>query len=384
MRPEKEAYFFMEKDEYFMRRAITLAKKGRGWTNPNPLVGAVIVRDGVILGEGWHHKYGENHAEIEAINEAYANGYQQLREATLYVTLEPCSHYGKTPPCADRICREGFSRVVIAMEDPNPMVCQKGIKKLVEAGISVEIGLLEEESKILNEVYSYGIRTKMSYVHFKTALTLDGKIRTAGKESQWISSEESREEVQQLRSLHTGIMVGVQTVCDDNPRLTSRISGSRQPVRIILDSNLRIPKLSQIVQTAKEYPTIVATTKSKQEYPQWILDAGIQLITVDKKEGKCDLRHLMRETYKRGIDSILLEGGPSVAASALKEQIVQFFTGYYAPLLFGGEFTAGSIGGSGVEKIKDAYRMKDMKLNKVGRDIKIEGGIMYPDVYRNN
>lgn len=374
----------MQKDEYYMNIAIKLAQKGRGWTNPNPMVGAVIVKDEVVLGEGYHQKFGGAHAEIEAINQAYHKGCHNLIGATIYVTLEPCSHFGKTPPCADRLIREGFGRVVIGMIDPNPFVYGQGIRKLKEQGIEVLVGVLSQDCERLNETFLYGIKNQISYVHYKAAMTLDGKIRTVTKQSQWISSEESRKEVQEMRSIHKGIMVGVQTVCEDNPKLTCRLDGCQQPVRIIVDSTLRIPQKSYVVQSAKEYPTLIATLKSPDQYPDWMKDAGVELITVREKNGKCDLRHLMEETYKKGIDSILLEGGPTLAASAFEEGIVCFYTGYYAPLLFGGEDASGPIGGAGVNQIKEAYQLEETNISFSGKDMKVEGKVKYPDVYRNH
>lgn len=373
----------MEKNEYFMKRAIELAQKGKGWTNPNPMVGAIIVKDGVILGEGWHQKYGQSHAEVVAIEEAYKKGCTNLMGATIYVTLEPCSHFGKTPPCADRIIKEGFTQVIIGMMDPNPIVCGNGIKKLKNAKIQVQVGVLEEECKELNAVFLYGLMTQKSYVHYKSAMSLDGKIRTAGKESKWISSEESRDEVQDLRGYYRGIMVGVQTVIEDNPRLTTRKENCRQPMRIIVDSMLRLPQTSYIVQSATEIPTIVGTIKKKEEYPRWILESGIEVITVDEKNGRCDLNHLMQETYKRGVDSVLLEGGPTLAFSCFQKQLINSFTGYYAPILLGGETALGPIGGAGVNHIAQGYKLQDIKVGTVGVDIKIEGKVSYPSVYRN-
>ena len=374
----------MQKDEYYMSMAIKLAQKGRGWTNPNPMVGAVIVKDAVILGEGYHQRFGGAHAEVEAIKQAYQNGCQNLIGATIYVTLEPCSHFGKTPPCVDRIIQEGFSRVVIGMIDPNPLVCGQGIQKLKKQGIEVLVGVLNQDCERLNEIFLYGIKNQISCVHYKTAMTLDGKIRTVAKQSQWISCEESRREVQEMRSIHKGILVGVQTVCEDDPKLTCRLDSCRQPVRIIVDSTLRIPQMSYVVQSAKEYPTLIATLKSPDQYPDWMKDAGVELITVREKNGTCDLRHLMEKTYKMGIDSILLEGGPTLAASAFEEGIVCFFTGYYAPLFFGGEAAIGPIGGNGVNQIKEAYQLEEMKVSFCGKDLKVEGKVKYPDVYWNH
>ena len=374
----------MQKDEYYMKMAIELAQKGKGWTNPNPMVGAVIVKDEVILGEGYHQRFGGPHAEIEAIHQAHQKGYQDLNGATIYVTLEPCSHFGKTPPCADRLIQEGFSRVVIGMMDPNPLVCGQGIQKLKGHGIDVLVGILEKECENFNTVFIYGMKHRRSYIHYKTAMTMDGKIRTVAKQSQWISCETSREEVQERRSIHPGIMVGVQTVCEDDPKLTCRLADCRQPVRIILDSSLRIPRTAYVVQTANEYPTIIATVKPPVDYPEWLKETGVEFMTVREKNGRCDLRHLVEETYKRGIDSILFEGGPTLAASAFEEGIINYYTGYYAPIFFGGQLAPGPIGGKGVSQIKDAFQLEEMEVSICGKDIKVEGKVKYPDVYWNS
>ena len=374
----------MQKDEYYMNLAIKLAQKGKGWTNPNPMVGALIVKDEVVLGEGYHQRFGGAHAEIEAIRQAYQKGCQNLTGATIYVTLEPCSHYGKTPPCSDRIIQEGFSRVVIGMVDPNPLVCGHGIQKMKEQGIEVRVGVLEQECEQLNTIFIYGMKNRRSYVHYKTAMTIDGKVRTATKQSQWISCEESREEVQEMRRIHPGIMVGVQTVCEDDPKLTCRLADCRQPVRIIVDSSLRIPQTSYVIQTANEYPTIIATIKAQEDYPEWIKDTGVELMTVREKNGRCDLRHVVEETYKRGIDSILLEGGPTLTASAFEEGVICFYTGYYAPLFFGGQSAPGPIGGKGVSLINEAYQLEEMNVSICDKDIKVEGKVKYKDVYRDN
>lgn len=356
-------------NEDFMRLAIDLAIKGVGKVNPNPLVGAVIVKDGRIIGEGYHEKFGEAHAEVNA----FKSITESAEGATIYVTLEPCSHYGKTPPCVDKIIENKISKVVIGTLDPNPLVAGRGVKKLRDFGVEVVVGVLEDHCKKINEVFMKYIVSKKPFVVLKTAMTLDGKIATESGESKWITGEESRKEVHVLRNELSAIMVGVNTVIKDNPELTCRIDGGRNPIRIIVDSNLRIPIDSKVLND-KLSRTIIATTEGyKKEKAQQIKDLDIEILTVKTKNGRVDLRDLIVKLGELNVDGILLEGGGTLSFSALEEGIVDKIKVYIAPKIIGGEKSKTPVGGRGVEKLNDAIMLENMKTSCVGEDILIEG-----------
>ena len=361
-----------EKDEVFMKRVLELAEKGRGHTRPNPLVGAVIVKDGIIIGEGWHQYYGGNHGEIEAILDGTNKG-ESLKGATLYVNLEPCSHFGKTPPCTNRIIQEEIGKVVIGIIDPNPLVAGHGIIQLQEAGITVETGVLKQECEKMNEVFLYGIQQQRPFVHYKCAMSLDGKIATKTGESKWISGEESRQQVQKLRGQYSGIMVGVDTIIADNPRLTCREEGYKNPIRIIMDSHLRIPKYAKVVETAHEIPTYLITLIQAEEYPKGLMETGLRLITVPGKENKCDLIKTMERLYQEGIDSILLEGGPTLAGAAFLENIIQKVSFFIAPMIIGGKNAKTAVEGEGIWALTKAVQLEMEEIKKYGQDFLLEG-----------
>ena len=307
------------------------------------------------------------------------NAFRSLKEdasgATMYVTLEPCSHYGKTPPCADKIIENKISKVVIGMVDPNPLVSGKGIEKLKNAGIEVEVGVLEEECIKLNEVFIKYITTKRPFVVLKAAMSLDGKIATKTGESKWISSEESRLQVHNLRSKLSGIMVGVNTVIKDNPELTSRIEGGNDPIRIIVDSTLRIPMDSNVLQN-KDNKTIIATTsKANNKKMQEILNKGVRVLTVNENNGKVDLSELITKLGELNIDSILLEGGATLNYSALDEGIVDKVMMYISAKIIGGEKSKTPVGGNGIDKLQEAFKIRDINISVVGEDILLEGYI---------
>ncbi len=354
-----------------MELAIELAKKGEGKVNPNPMVGAVIVKDGIVIGEGYHEKYGEGHAEV--------NAFKSLKEdpsgATMYVTLEPCSHYGKTPPCADKIIENNIKRVVIGMIDPNPLVAGNGVDKLKKAGIEVKVGVLEEKCKKLNEVFIKYILSKKPFIVLKTAMSLDGKIATRTGESKWISSEKSRLQVHNLRNKLSAIMVGVNTVIKDNPELTCRIENGSNPIRIIVDSTLRIPMNSKVLQN-KDNKTIIATTKRANiKNMQELLKKNINVLIIDEKNGQVDLSALIKKLGELNIDSILLEGGSTLNYSALEESIVDKVMIYISPKIIGGESSKTPVGGIGIDKLNDAFKLKDITTNIVDEDILVEGYI---------
>ncbi|GAA0086467.1 bifunctional diaminohydroxyphosphoribosylaminopyrimidine deaminase/5-amino-6-(5-phosphoribosylamino)uracil reductase RibD [Clostridium sp. CTA-7] len=356
-------------NEKYMRMAIELAKKGVGKVNPNPMVGAVIVKDEKVIGEGYHEEYGKAHAEVNA----FSSLIEESKGATLYVTLEPCSHYGKTPPCVDKIIENKIAKVVVGAFDPNPLVAGRGIKKLKDAGIDVVTSVLEEECKKVNEVFMKYIVEKKPFVVLKTAMTLDGKISTPSGESKWITNEESRKEVHKLRNKLSAIMVGVNTVIKDNPELTCRLEGGRNPIRIIVDSKLRIPMESKVV-IDKLARTIVATTELANK--DRVLDLkklGVEVIIIKAKNERVDLQSLMVELGKLNIDSILLEGGSTLSFSALEDKIVDKIQAYIAPKIIGGEKSKTPVGGKGIEKLSNAIMLENMKVISVGRDLLIEG-----------
>lgn len=361
-------------DKEYMLRAIELAELGRGFTNPNPVVGAVIVKEDKIIGEGYHARYGELHAERKAI----ANLMEPAEGATLYVTLEPCCHYGKTPPCTEAILEHHIKRVVIGSRDPNSKVAGKGAKILRDAGVIVEEDFLREECDALNKVFFHYITTKLPYVVMKYAMTADGKIATKTGESKWITGEKARMQVQKLRHQYMGVMVGIETVLSDDPMLNVRVEGWKSPVRIICDSKLRIPLDSKIYQTAKNIPTIIACAyhepidKKTGEKIMALEKQGIEVRNLPGKEGRVDLRKLMEFLGGKGIDSILLEGGGSLNESALRAGIVKEAKVFLAPKIFGGVSAKTPVTGHGVALPDEAYGMELESISGFGEDILLE------------
>lgn len=358
-------------DIQYMKQALELAKKGVGHVNPNPLVGSVIVKDGKVIGAGYHLKYGDPHAEINA----FASLEESPVGATMYVTLEPCSHYGKTPPCVDAVIKSGITRVVVASLDPNPLVAGRSITKMKEAGISVEVGVLKKECDELNAVFFHYITRKTPYVVMKYAMTTDGKIATHTGASRWITGNFARRRVHEDRNLYTGIMVGVGTVLTDDPMLDCRIEGSKNPIRIICDTTLRTPINARIIETAKTIPTILLTAIADKKSHQQYIDVGCLVMTVPLKEDKLDLQVAMKILAENGIDSILLEGGATLNASALEAGIINKVQTYIAPKLFGGLSAPTPIAGLGVDYPHQAYMLKNRKITVLGEDILIESEI---------
>lgn len=353
-----------EKNTY-MRRAIELAAKGEGFVNPNPLVGSVIVKDGRIIGEGYHMQYGGPHAEVNAFN----NALEDVTGATMFVTLEPCAHFGKTPPCALKIVEKKIAKVIIAKTDPNPLVNMKGIQILKDAGIEVEYGLLADEVEKQNEIFLKYIQTKRPFVAVKYAMTLDGKIATKTFDSKWITNDTSRDHVHGLRNKYMAIMVGVNTIIKDDAKLNVRLSkSSRNPIRLILDPNLLIPHDSYVVRTAHEQPTWVVSTK----YDERLVNLGVHIIQMKE----INLNELMTLLGEEKIDSVFIEGGAYTHAKALESGIVDKIYAYVAPKLIGGKDALTPITGEGVSLMKDAYKLKDIKYQFFGEDILIEGNII--------
>lgn len=360
-------------DEVYMRMALDLARKGKGWTTPNPLVGAIIVKGGRVIGQGYHQKYGQPHAEVNAI----ASAKEDVTGATLYVTLEPCSHFGKTPPCSDLLIDKNIKRVVVGTLDPNPLVAGKGIERLRSNGIEVVTGVLEEESQKLNEIFIKYIVTKEPFVVMKNAMSLDGKIATVTGESQWISGESSRKQVHSLRHELAGIMVGIETIIKDDPQLTSRTLNSRNPIRIVVDSQLRIPIASKVLTQQDKAKTIVATTRrANKEKLDTLKQMGIEVLVTKEKSGRVDLQELMKLLGAKGIDSILLEGGANLNFSALEEGIVDKIQSYIAPKIIGGKEAKTAVEGAGVHSLKNAFQIDRMTPVMVGEDLFVEGYII--------
>lgn len=355
-----------------MKRAIALARRGVGRTAPNPAVGCVIVRDGAIIGEGWHKKAGTPHAEVHALRRAGG----AARGADVYVTLEPCAHFGKTPPCAEALIAAGVKRVFAAMVDPNPKVSAKGIEMLRTAGIEVNLGLLEGESRLLNGPFIKHVTTGLPFVILKSALTLDGKTATASGDSKWITNDKSRRYVHKLRAMVDAVMVGVGTVAADDPQLTSRIAGGKDPIRVIVDSALNIPLHCRALHLDSPSRTVIATLEgAAPETAEKIRGYGGEILQCRERDGRVDLRDLLARLGGMGIQSVLLEGGSTLAGEALRLQLIDKFLLFYAPKIIGGE-GPGLFAGRGKGKMADAVQLKDLKIRRFGEDILIEG---YPE-----
>lgn len=365
-------------DSCYMRRAVELAKQGAGWTNPNPLVGAVIVKNGNIIGEGYHQRCGEPHAERNAL----ASCTESPQGATMYVTLEPCCHHGRQPPCTEAILNAGISRVVVGSEDPNPLVAGKGLEILRKHGVLVETGVLQEACDDLNYVFVHYIQTKRPYVVMKYAMTMDGKIATRTGASRWVTGEEARKQVHQDRHRYAAIMAGAGTVLTDNPLLTCRLEGGKNPLRILCDTRLRIPLSSRVVSTAKEVPTILATCCKDAAKRASFEEAGCRVWVLPEKGGRVDLNALMERLGESGIDSVLLEGGGMLNWAALESGIVQKVKAYIAPKLFGGADARSPVEGLGVEIPARAVQLKNTTVSKVGEDILLESEVE-TNVYRD-
>ncbi|WP_174734632.1 bifunctional diaminohydroxyphosphoribosylaminopyrimidine deaminase/5-amino-6-(5-phosphoribosylamino)uracil reductase RibD [Mesobacillus harenae] len=350
----------------YMRMALSLAKSTEGQTAPNPVVGAVLVKNHQIVGLGAHLKAGEPHAEVHAIEMAKENA----EGATLYVTLEPCSHYGKTPPCSNLVIESGITRVVIATTDPNPEVAGSGIERIQKAGIQVEVGLLKAEADELNEIFFHYIQTGLPYVTLKSATSLDGKLATVSGESKWITGEEARADVHQFRHKHDAILVGVNTVIKDNPSLTTRLlDGGKNPVRIILDTHLRTPLDSKII-TDDEAPTwIIAGSDHEDSLEKPFIEKGVKIIRLENQEVL--LKDVLKELGKREITSLYVEGGSEIHGSFLKEKAFQQVITYIAPKLIGGALAPVSFGGEGISRIDDAVDLEFKDVTRIGNDLRI-------------
>lgn len=359
-----------------MKIALDLARKGQGYTSPNPMVGAVIVKNGEIVGRGFHQSAGTAHAEVIAIEDAGA----AAENATLYVTLEPCNHTGRTPPCTKKIMEAGIKRVVVAMADPNPHVRGGGMRYLSARGVDITPGILEAEAQRLNEVFVKFIRTKHPFVILKCAATLDGQLASRTGDSKWVTGATARQYVHRLRHAVDAIMVGIGTVKMDNPRLTTRIDGEdgRDPVRIVLDTHLSIPETSKVIQQRSRADTLVVTGEVSSDPERvkkkaFLEEAGVRVVEVAVTKDGIDLEALMTFLGVRAITSILIEGGGQVIASSLAAGIVDKIAFFYAPKIYGGNDGVSICSGKGPARMRDALPVRDLTLQRFGDDILIEG-----------
>jgi diaminohydroxyphosphoribosylaminopyrimidine deaminase/5-amino-6-(5-phosphoribosylamino)uracil reductase len=360
------------KHEQYMRTVLSLARRGLGSTSPNPMVGALLVKNGTIVGKGYHRRAGLPHAEVNAIHDAR----EGARGATLYINLEPCAHFGKTPPCVDEVIKAGIKKVVVAMLDPNPEVNGKGVEKLKKAGIDVKVGILEAEARRLNEAFIVYMEKKRPFFTMKAAVSLDGKIATKTCDSKWISNEESRKYVNRLRSVMDGVMVGINTVISDNPLLIPKVlKPKKYPVRIILDSKLRIPLACDIVKTSDKYRTwVFASEDSRVDKEMKLKSLGVEVIRVPKDEnGRVSLKHLSEELYKREMMDVLVEGGGEINGALLKAGLLDKILLFFAPILIGGKGALNLVGGKGIDFLKDAYRVDIAGVKRFKQDIYLEG-----------
>lgn len=362
----------MEKDVFFMKRALDLAKMGRGTTSPNPMVGAVVVKDGEIVGEGYHRKAGEPHAEVIAL----ATAGERARGAELYVNLEPCCHFGRTPPCTDAIIKAGVKRVVAAMTDPNPMVAGKGVKRLKDAGIEVDVGVMEEEARKLNEVFIKYITTKKPFIVAKIAQSIDGKIALASGESRWITGEPARVKAHELRSWYDAVMVGIGTVLADDPLLTCRLPGKKKnPVRIVVDSNAKMPLNARILECKNGQVILATTEKADSKKVRLLQEKGVEVIKTDAMDGRVNLYKLLEILGCMEITSILVEGGSTLTSSLIKEGLVDKLLIFLAPLVIGGD-GIDSVNELYIDEMSRAVRFKFNSVELIGKDILLEA---YPD-----
>lgn len=357
-------------DKKFMREALLLAKATEGRTTPDPMVGAILVKDGRIISRGYHGEVTTAHAEAWAIQKAG----KQAKGATLYINLEPCSHYGNNPPCADLIVRSGIKEVVAAMKDPNPLVNGKGFQLLRKKKVKLRVGLLEDEAQKLNEVFIKYISKQKPFVVVKVVTTLDGKIATKTGASRWVSGPETLKFAHHLRNVYDAILVGVNTVLVDNPTLTTRlVKKIKHPIRIVLDTLAKTPLKAKVVKNKDSKTIIVVGPKAKKKKVAALRKAGVEVLIVKVSQGKIDLATLMKKLAKLRITSILVEGGGEVVASALQAKIVDKMHCVVAPKIFGGRSAKTSVEGDGVKLPSQAWQLKEIKVNRLGTDILVTG-----------
>ncbi len=362
----------MDVDDRFMWMALDLARQGRGRTSPNPLVGAVVVQDTEVVGTGYHQAAGSPHAEIIALKKAGENA----KGATLYVNIEPCSHHGRTGPCAEAIIKAGIGRVVAAMQDPNPLVSGRGFDRLREAGVKIKEGVLEEKARRLNEAFIKYISTGLPFVGIKVAMSLDGKIGTMTGESHWITGEKARQFVHRLRDQSDVIMVGIETVLKDNPRLTTRVEGGegKDSVRVIVDSTARLPIDARVVESGSQAGTILAVTEqAPPDKCRALKDRGVEILTLPALQGRVDVTALMKELGRRELTTVLVEGGGTLNYSLLEQSLVDKLFIFIAPLIIGGAKSPTAFAGAGIESLKKAWAVEDIEMKQFDRDLLLIG-----------
>jgi diaminohydroxyphosphoribosylaminopyrimidine deaminase / 5-amino-6-(5-phosphoribosylamino)uracil reductase len=358
-------------DVRWMGRALELAEQGRGYVEPNPLVGAVVVRDGALVGEGWHRRYGGPHAEIHALHAAG----EAARGATLYVTLEPCCHHGKTPPCTDAIIRAGVARVVAAMADPFPEVAGQGIARLRAAGIEVAVGVAERVAEFANRPYLTLVTRGRPFVHAKWAMTLDGKIASAGGDSKWVSGEAARARVHELRGRMDAILVGAGTVRSDDPLLTARPPGARTPARVVLSSRGDLPRDCRLLRTLDQAAVIVATLRG---FGRDLRSLGCEVIDLPEERGFPSVAALLAELGGRRMTNVLVEGGAQVFGSLVERLLVDEFHVFVAPRILGGAGALSPVGGVGFATLKDSWPLGHLDVEPVGADLYVRGRTTLP------
>jgi len=358
-------------DVQYMQQALELARRGLGLVSPNPLVGCVLVKDGVVVGRGYHQRFGGPHAEVYALQEAGP----QARGAVLYVNLEPCSHMGKTPPCADAVIQAGVSRVVVALRDPNPLVAGTGLARLVAAGIAVTVGVCKTAAHKLNEAFAKYITTGCPFVTLKSAITLDGKIATRTGASQWITGELARQEGHRLRHAADAILVGIGTVLQDDPQLTTRLPDQQgaNPLRIIVDSTLRVPLQAQVTDVASDRRTLIVTTaRAPVAHSEALRRRGVEVVCLPAYDDeRVDLEALFRYLGERGIASVLVEGGATLSATLLRRRLVDKVLLFVAPKVIGGDGIS-VIGPCGVETMEQVIHLRDVVSQRLGNDVLLE------------
>lgn len=356
-----------------MKRALLLARRGVGKTSPNPAVGCVVVLNNEIVGEGWHRKAGTPHAEVHALRMAG----ERSRGADVFVTLEPCAHYGKTPPCTEALIRAGVARVFVGMTDPNPLVSGRGMAALRDAGIDVEGGIMEEECRMVNEPFIKHVTTGLPFVILKSAMTLDGKTATATGDSKWVTNEKSRRYVHRLRAMVDAVMVGVGTVLADDPQLTCRMGvRGRDPLRVIVDSRLRTPPSAALFAVKSPAKTLIACLHPDSPRASALAEAGAEMLACRESDGRVDLEDLVRKLGARGVQSVLLEGGRELVGTALRTGIIDKYLLFYAPKILGAEDGFGLCAGAGPERMSDALRVRDVTVTRFDGDILVKG---YPE-----
>ncbi len=363
---------FSQADFHFMKMALRLAAKSAGWVSPNPMVGAVVVREGQVVGRGWHRRYGGPHAEVEALR----NAGDLSRGATLYVTLEPCNHHGKTPPCSEAVLAAGVKRVVAATPDPNPRVSGGGAAFLRERGVQVEFGLLGEEVRRLNEAWLKWVGTGLPFVMAKAACSLDGRIATRTGESQWLTGEVARGFGHRLRHEGDAILVGLGTVRADDPQLTTRLPRKRgkDPIRVVLDSKLRIPLKAKLLHLSSPSPTWIACTNAAPAKKIQALEAlGREVLVLPEENGRVALKPLLEELGRRRVQSLLVEGGAEVLGSFLDQRLVDKFYFFYAPKILGGKDAYPAVAGQGIARLAEAHQARDLSVRRIGPDLLVSG-----------